>query len=101
MSEPLPVFAVLLCGALLGAVFYGGLWWTVRRIPSRAPGLWLVGSFLVRTVLVLSGFLIVTRGDWRGMLAVLAGFLTGRVAVTRLIRPRSAEKPSIASGAGS
>ena len=43
MSEPLVL--ILLAGALLGSVFFGGLWWTVRRgVLSTQPALWFFGS---------------------------------------------------------
>ena len=44
-------------GLVLGAVFFGGLWWTVRKgVASPRPALWFVGSMLLRTGVVLAGF---------------------------------------------
>ena len=31
MSEPLTLASSLAAGVLLGAMFFGGLWWTVKR----------------------------------------------------------------------
>lgn len=75
-----------MAGSALGAVFYGGLWWTVRRLSGRAVGPWLVGSFLLRTLIVLLGFFAVARGPGYGVAACFAGFLAARVAVTRFTR---------------
>jgi F1F0 ATPase subunit 2 len=77
----------LFVGILLGAIFYGGLWWTVRRIvSSKTPGIWLIGSFFLRSMIAIGGFLFVARGDWRSILACFIGFLAARIGVTRLTR---------------
>jgi F1F0 ATPase subunit 2 len=77
-------------GSVLGAVFYGGLWWTVNRISGRAVGPWLVSSYVVRSLIVLAGFYAIARGPWYGVPACLAGFLAARIVVTRITRIRSA-----------
>ena len=72
-------------GVLLGAIFFGGLWWTVRRsLSSKQPALWLLGSFLLRTSLILTGFYFVAGGYWARLSACLLGFVAGRLLVTRL-----------------
>jgi F1F0 ATPase subunit 2 len=86
MTEVFGIFLKLTAGLSLGAIFYGGLWWTIRAMPGRFRGAWFVGSFLLRTLLVLAGFYGVARGDWHGLLGCMIGFLTGRVIVTRFIR---------------
>ncbi|MGD0674115.1 MAG: ATP synthase subunit I [Polyangiaceae bacterium] len=76
-------------GALLGAAFFGGLWWTVRRSSSskrQAP--WLVASFLLRMTVALSGFYFVAvGGHWLRIIFCLVGFMTARSVVTRLTQP--------------
>ena len=50
-----------LAGRLLGAIFFGGLWWTVRKgVSSNAPALWFFGSLLLRMSIVLAGFYFVS-----------------------------------------
>jgi len=74
-------------GVALGATFFGGLWWTIRRgVSSQIPGLLFAGSLLLRTSFTVAGFYFVSRGDWRKLLACLLGFLTARIFVTRLTR---------------
>ncbi len=58
MNEPLSLASALVAGVLLGAIFFGGLWWTVRRgVSSGQVALWFLGSMLLRTCIVLAGFL--------------------------------------------
>ena len=50
MNETLSLVLALVTGVLLGAIFFGGLWWTVRKgVSSKRPALWFLGSLLLRT----------------------------------------------------
>ncbi len=85
MHEMLKLVAALASGVLLGAIFFGGLWWTVRRgVTSKRPALWFCGSLLLRTGIVLVGFYFVTGGHWQRLLACLLGFVIARRIGTRL-----------------
>jgi F1F0 ATPase subunit 2 len=87
MSELLQPALALLAGMLLGAVFFGGLWWTVQKgLASPRPALWFLGSLLLRTGIALAGFYVVAGGDWKRLLACLAGFIAVRIIATRLAR---------------
>ena len=97
MTDAATIALGLIAGSALGVVFYGGLWWTVRRVSGRALGPWLVGSFLLRTLVVLIGFFAVARGSWYGVAACLAGFVAARLAVTRFTRSRYAATTSTLS----
>ena len=75
-------------GAALGASFFGGLWWTVRKgVSSPQPALWFLGSMLARMSIVLVGFYFISRGHWERLLPCLLGFVMARLVVTRLTRP--------------
>ena len=68
-------------------IFFGGLWWTVRKgVSSRRPALWFFGSLLLRTGVVLVGFYLVANGDWQRLLPCLVGFVMAQLIVTRLTR---------------
>jgi F1F0 ATPase subunit 2 len=97
MTDVLTLAIDLTAGLVLGAIFYGGLWWTVRRVCAGAAGLWLVASFLVRSVVALAGFYAIARATWSGALACLAGFFVARIAVTRFTRERSAASAPLAA----
>ncbi len=74
-------------GCVLGAVFFGGLWWTVRKgVSSRGPAFWFLGSMLVRMGIVLVGFHFVGGGQWQRLVACLLGFVIARLVVMRLTR---------------
>jgi F1F0 ATPase subunit 2 len=94
MNETLTRVLACLAGAGLGAVFFGGLWWTIQRsLTSRQPALWFIGSLLLRTCMVLTGFCFVGRGHWDRLLLCLLGFAIARAVVMRLTRP-SAKNPA-------
>jgi F1F0 ATPase subunit 2 len=87
MSETVDIMLALLAGIVLGVVFFGGLWWTVRRgLGSPRPAVWFLGSFLVRAAVAVAGFVFISHRDWRRLVACLLGFLLARVAVTLLTR---------------
>ena len=88
MSEAPFIALAVVAGAVLGAIFYGGLWWTIRRgLLSLQPAIWFLASLVVRAAVVLIGFYAVCGGDWRRLVACLAGFVLARIGVTRLTRP--------------
>jgi F1F0 ATPase subunit 2 len=87
MNESLTMALVLLAGILLGAIFFGGLWWTVRKgFVSQRPALLFLTSLVLRTGIVLAGFYFVSGGNWRRLLLSLLGFVAARLAVTWLVR---------------
>ncbi|MDA3878655.1 MAG: ATP synthase subunit I [Halothiobacillus sp.] len=94
MNETLSLILSLVAGVGLGAVFYGGLWWTVcRGLASPKPALWFIGSLLLRTGVTLGGFYLVSDGLWQRLLLCLLGFVIARPMVTWLARP-SGKNPS-------
>ncbi|WP_435961005.1 N-ATPase subunit AtpR [Immundisolibacter sp.] len=92
----------LAAGAALGAMFYGGLWWTVRRaVSSKRVALWFLVSLLLRMGLALAGLYFVSGGDWQRLLLCLLGFVLARLAVMWLTRPSEenrAPQPMVGEG---
>jgi F1F0 ATPase subunit 2 len=87
MNDLTTLLLAFLFGVLLGMLFFGALWLTIRRgLSSDAPGPWFFASLLLRMLLTLSGFYLVGHGDWRRLLACLLGFVLARIAATRLTR---------------
>ncbi len=88
MNEPLIAAFALTAGVLLGVMFYGGLWWTVRRgVSSGRAALWFLASLLLRMGTAVAGFYLVSAGQWQRLLLCLAGFIAARLAVIWLTRP--------------
>jgi len=87
MNETVSLFSSLLAGVVLGVIFFGGLWWTIRRgVASHRPALWFLGSLLLRMSIALAGFYCVGRGHWERLLVCLLGFVIARLIVKRLTR---------------
>lgn len=77
-------------GIVLGLVYYGGLWWTVRRLQvTKHPGLLFTASFLVRTAIVLVGLFAVSGGDWFLISISLVLFIVVRMVLTRRFSPET------------
>ena len=77
----------LINGVILGMIFFGGLWFTVKKtLGTSYAALWILGSSLIRTVIVLTGFYFVAQGNWQRMLLAVAGFIAARFLVMRFTR---------------
>ena len=93
MNESVVLALAFMAGVLLGAVFFGGLWWTIRKgVSSKQPAIWFLGSVLLRTAIALAGFYFIASGHWGRLLVCLLGFVMARLLVTRLTR--AAEEPA-------
>lgn len=87
MNEVLLLVLAFPAGVLLGAIFFGGLWWTVRKgMSSEQPAFWFLGSLLLRMSMALVGFYLVSGGQWQRLLLCLAGFVVARWGVSWLTR---------------
>jgi F1F0 ATPase subunit 2 len=87
MNEIVTLVLAGAAGILLGMLFFGGLWWTVRKgVASKRPAALFLGSMLLRTGLALTGFYFVANGHWQRLLACLLGFALARLLVTRFTR---------------
>ena len=86
------VLLAFFAGMGAGLFYFGGLWWTVRRLPTaRQPALLTFGSFLVRTGVSLVAFYFASGGHWQRILASLLGFIIVRVFLVRRIRSSPAK----------
>ena len=83
-------------GILLGGLYFGGLWWTLRRITETGGTLWWgLLSFGIRAVLVVGGFALLVPLGWYAPAVALIGFLAARYLWIRRVAPevRTAELP--------
>ncbi len=74
-------------GALAGVVFFGGLRWTVSRlVDNRSPVIWAAGSFLIRSAIVVTLFLLMMDGRFARAVAGLIGLILARTAIVAAVR---------------
>jgi F1F0 ATPase subunit 2 len=86
MNENLYMTVALFTGILIGAIFFGGLWLTLKKgLTSKNPALWIIGSFFMRTGITLSGFYFISGGDWKRLLVCLLGFIIARMLSKRFL----------------
>lgn len=89
--NPVSILSRLLAGVALGIFFYTGLHWTVRALlTTRHPILLTIGSFWMRTLIVVGGILLLTDRHWQYAMTCIAGFLAGRLAVSSSLRLQAA-----------
>ena len=87
MNEVMKLTLAWTAGILIGTIFFGGLWWTIRKgVSAKQPALWFLGSILLRMGIALAGFHFVSGHNWERLLMCLLGFLMARVLVTWMTR---------------
>ncbi|NDP22261.1 MAG: ATP synthase subunit I [Paludibacter sp.] len=87
MNEILFMIAALVVGLTLGTLFFGGLWFTLKKITTvKMPAIWVISSFFLRVSIVLIGFYFVAQGSWQRLLMCLVGFIVARFIVTYLTK---------------
>lgn len=96
MSEGLSLGLALAAGLGLGVFYFGGLWLTVKRLPStRHAAQLLLASAFVRMAITLAGFYLLAGGQWQRLLMCLLGFFSVRVVLVRRLRPERADRPRV------
>lgn len=71
-------------GVLLGCAFFYALWLTVNKgVKSSHPALWFLGSVIARMAMAITVFYWVGDNNLFKLLACLAGFIIGRVLMTK------------------
>jgi F1F0 ATPase subunit 2 len=79
--------AVFFWGVVLGLLYFGGLWLTVRRLSVvNHQALWMISSFFIRNLVVVAGFYPVVLQGWRPTLICLVGFILIRFVLTQRIK---------------
>jgi F1F0 ATPase subunit 2 len=87
MNNAVIMSLVGLAGGIFGAIFFGGLWWTVRNgLTANQPAFWFLGSMLLRTGIVLAGFYWVANQHLERLPVCLLGFIMARIIITQLTR---------------
>lgn len=75
-------------GAALSVIYFGGLWLTIQKMNQvKAPAILFVGSFFVRTLIILAGFFLAAGGRIDRLAVCFLFFLLTRHFVLRKARP--------------
>ena len=89
------IVSALAMGTALGLFYFGGLWYTVKEIRNRKHPYRLIGlSFLVRTIVCLSGFLLILKQGLFAFFLTFVTFLLIRVVLTRKLGPVKGNAPN-------
>ena len=88
----IPVMSLFLslgAGAILGFIYFFGLWITLKQLPQQKNlGLLMFFSLIGRLALVLFGFYFIMRfTGWQGLLAALLGLTLVRIILKRRLGP--------------
>jgi F1F0 ATPase subunit 2 len=85
MTDTVVLIASLAAGAILGIVYFRGLWQTVLRLPDFKRPVWSLScSFVARVGIVMSGFYFIIMGGHLERLAMaMAGFILVRQILVR------------------
>lgn len=101
-------------GVLIGILYFGVLWCTVRRITSARHAAALVTlSFVLRAALAAGGLVFVSGGEPLPLVAAVLGVLAGRTILIRAVgkplrreddaanaEPGSRSKTALKTGSG-
>lgn len=89
MTESMWLGLAVFGGIGLGALFFGGLWWTIgKAFKSPRPALWFIGSILLRMSIAVTGFYVISDGHWQRLIACLIGFAVARFVARQLSKPQ-------------
>lgn len=87
MNEIIYMVLAFIGGLLLGTLFFGGLWLTMKKVlTSKMPGILFSGSFLIRAGITMIGFYYISLGQWERLLVCVFGFIVARVLVMRITK---------------
>lgn len=77
----------LVAGTAVGAIYFYGLWLTVKKVPYAEKKNWLLfTSFVIRMGIVLLVFYFAAQRQWQNLIACFAGFMIIRFAVVGRVK---------------
>jgi F1F0 ATPase subunit 2 len=95
-NELLSITLALVSGVGLGAIFFGGLWLTLLKLPTtRWPLLLALGGLIGRMGITLIGFYLVMGGSWQRLIACVLGFILIRQLFIRRFQPTQSTPVSV------
>ena len=99
MNEILYMVLAFMGGLVLGTLFFGGLWLTMKKVfTSKMPGLFFSGSFLIRAAITMIGFYYISMAHWQRLLICVLGFVVARFLVMRITKQLDAKQIQLTKG---
>jgi F1F0 ATPase subunit 2 len=84
MTDTVVLIASLAAGAILGIVYFRGLWQTLLRLPDFTRPAWSMSwSFVARVGIVMTGFYFIMDGHLERLAMAMAGFILVRQFMVR------------------
>jgi F1F0 ATPase subunit 2 len=101
MNESIYMVLAFIAGIILGLLFFGGLWLTVKKIvTAKKPALLFLGSLFFRVSITLIGFYYISLGNWQRLLICLVGFIAARYIIIHLTKPGDEKQIQLKKEAG-
>ncbi|ADV50244.1 ATP synthase subunit I [Cellulophaga sp. E16_2] len=92
MNDLVMILLSFFGGTAIGALFFGGLWFTTKKVlTSKWPVSLYLGSLFIRIGFTLLGFYYIGQNDWKYMLFCLLGFISARFIVIRMTKTKEME----------
>ena len=99
MNEILYMVLAFFGGLVLGTLFFGGLWLTMKKVlTSKMPGLLFSGSFLIRAGITMIGFYYISLGHWQRLVICVIGYIVARILVMRITKQLDAKQIQLTTG---
>lgn len=92
MDNSLVYIGGFIAGIISGLYYFGGLWWTVQKVPtSSSPRILLAVSFIARLFPIVCVMYFAARNNPGVFFTLLPGFFLIRMVMTRKIRSLNKE----------
>jgi F1F0 ATPase subunit 2 len=76
----------LITGIILGIIYFGGLWITVRYMVNREHPYFLIFiSFGIRLTIIMAGLYIILVHGWVYLVISLVGFILTRILIVYVV----------------
>jgi F1F0 ATPase subunit 2 len=92
-SSPLVLALSALAGIILGILYFGGLWLTITKMRTlKNPGIFLTLSFILRTVIVIGGFYLISAGHLERLAVAMLAFFVTRFVFIKYFSPERSDE---------
>lgn len=90
---PLSIATGLAAGALMGGLYFGGLWWSVLKIKTvERKKLFLFFSWLFRCVFLCGGLFFLANHNSQMLLGAAVGLLSVRFVIVYQVKRKIPQK---------